>query len=181
MKTTILVAAALVLGATFSSAQTAKKIDDNNGFKNYKLGTRYQLVYGAKAKQTDGSDLVKVPAMNQKIGDIPVTSIDLVYVNDILSRILVHFEPQQNAKLLEACKNSFGGPEDISETSRTGTNQVNHYVWKGTKVKMEYVYSYPKASGSSNAVQDLHLQYTYNDYDKRVENSTKGKYSSKDF
>jgi hypothetical protein len=83
--------------------------------------------------------------------------------------------------LLEACKASFGSPQDLSETSRTGTNQVNHYMWKGNKVKMEYVYSYPKASGSSNVAESLQLVYTYNDFDKKVENSNKGKYSSKDF
>jgi hypothetical protein len=181
MKTILLVVATLMLGASFSTAQTAKKIDDNNGFKKYKLGSRYQLVYGSKAKQTDGSDLVKVPGMNEKIGDIPVTSIDLVYVSEILSRINVHFEPQHNAKLLEACKSSFGNPQDLSETSRTGSNQDNHYLWKGSKVKMEYVYSYPKASGSSNSIQSLYLTYAFNDFDKKLENSKKGKYSSKDF
>ncbi len=181
MKTIFLAVASILLGISYSDAQTAKKIDDNNGFKKYKLGSRYQLVYGAKAKQPDGSDLVHLPAMNEKIGDIPVTSVDLIYVSDLLSKIIVHFESRQNAKLLEACKGSFGNPQDLSETSRAGTNQVNHYLWKGNKVKMEYVYTYPKASGSSNAVENLQLVYAYNDYDKKVEGSNKNKYSSKDF
>jgi hypothetical protein len=180
MKTIFLIAAACLLAFSFSFAQTAKKVDENNGFKKYKLGSRYQLVYGSKMKQADGSDLVKVPAMNEKIGDIPCTSIDLVYISDVLSRIIVHFEPQQNAKLLEACKSSFG-PSTQDLSAQEGVSQVNNYAWKGGKVTMEYYYRYPKVSGSSNTVQDLHLAYSYNDYSSKLDNSKKGKYSSKDF
>ena len=183
MKTAILLIA--LVGSCLSTlqAQTSKQLDANNGFKKYKLGSKYQGVYGAKAKQADGSEIVNIGSnTREKVGDIPVSSIDLVYLNDILSKIIVHFEPHDNSKLLDALKGSFGQPSTSSSvTSNDGSTQINKNTWKGSKLNLEYFYGYPKISGSSNSFEQLRLSYTISDFSAKLENTKKGKYSAKDF
>src|SRR5205814_4327557 len=120
--------------------------------------------YRAKTKQADGSEIVTIGSYaREKVGDIAVSSIELIYLSDILSKIIVHFEPQNNSKLLDALKGSFGQPsESSSMASKDGSTQLNKYVWKGSKLNLEYFYGYPKASGSSNAFEQLRLSYSLN-------------------
>jgi hypothetical protein len=176
----------LIIACTFFStlhSQSIKQLETNNGFKKYKLGSKYQGVYGAKAKQVDGSEIVSIGSnTREKVGDIAVSSIELVYLSDILSKIIVHFEPHNNSQLLDAVKSSFGQPSTSSSTaSKDGSTQINKYTWKGSKLNLEYFYGYPKVSGSSNSMEQLRLSYSINDYSAKLENSKKGKYSAKDF
>lgn len=175
-----------------ASAQNLKKLDENNGFKKYKLGSRYLSVYGIKSKQEDGSDKVVISYVPDKIGDIPVKTIELVYLKDTLSKIIVTISPEYNPQLLEGVKNSFGTPsQDLSDNettrktkekeTRSGPTDLNRYVWKTKKINLEYYYSYPKYVGDSYSAKDLHLLYAFNDYSTRLERSKKGKSSSKDF
>ena len=175
-----------------SQAQNAKKLDDNNGFKKYKLGSKYLSVYGIKNKQEDGSDKVVISYVPDKIGDIPIKTIELVYLKDTLAKIIVNIAPEYNPQLLEGVKNSFGNPsQDLSDNettrkskekeTRSGSTDLNRYVWKTKKINLEYYYSYPKFVGDSYSSKDLHLLYALNDYTNRLERSKKGKSSAKDF
>src|SRR5258708_35696992 len=154
------------------NAQNTKQLDANNGFKKYKLGSKYQGVYGAKAKQPDGSELVTIGSYaREKVGDIPVSSIELIYLSDVLSKIIVHFEPNNNSQLLDALKGSFGQPSESSSTaSKDGSTQLNKSTWKGSKLTLEYFYGYPKVSGSSNSFEQLRLLYSINNYSAKLEN-----------
>ena len=183
MKTAILLIAVCIVFFSTLHSQTTKQLDTNNGFKKYKLGSKYQGVYGAKSKQADGSEIVAIGSnTHEKVGDIPVSSIELVYLSDILSRIIVHFEPNNNSQLLDALKGSFGQPSESSSTaSKDGSTQINKSTWKGSKLTLEYFYGYPKVSGSSNSFEQLRLLYSINNYSAKLENSKKGKYSAKDF
>src|SRR5437868_2366785 len=169
MKTAILLMATVV---TFSSlpAQSIKQLDVNNGFKKYKLGSKYQGVYGAKAKQTDGSEIVTIGSYaREQVGDIPVSSIELIYLSDILSKIIVHFEPHNSSKLLDALKGSFGQPSESSSTAtKDGSTQINKSTWKGNKMNLEYFYGSPKASGSGNSFEQLRLSYTINNFTAKL-------------
>ena len=183
----------LVTGIAFTfsaQSQTIKKLEENNGFKKYKLGSRYQSVYGIKNKQEDGSFKVVISYVPDKIGNIPVKTIELVYLKDTLAKIIVTIAPEYNPQLLEGVKNSFGSPsQDLSdnETTRksketkTGPTDLNRYVWKTKKIIMEYYYSYPKFVGDSYSAKDLHLLYAINDYSVRLERSKKGNTTAKDF
>jgi hypothetical protein len=189
----ILILISACIACTFSTqAQSIKKLDENNGFKKYKLGSRYQSVYGIKNKQEDGSFKVVIGYVPDKIGNIPVKTIELVYLKDTLAKIIVTISPEYNPQLLEGVKNSFGSPtQDLSDNettrkskdkeTRTGSSDLNRYVWKTKKINLEYFYSYPKFVGDSYSSKDLHLMYALNDYSARLERSKKGTTSAKDF
>src|SRR3982074_971164 len=91
-----------ILTTVFAQAQNLKRLEDNNGFKKYKLGTRYTSVYGMKNRTADGSDVVSIPYMGEKIADIPVQNIQLYYLSDTLAKIVVNVSPENNIKLIEA-------------------------------------------------------------------------------
>ena len=40
-------------------AQSLKNLDENNGFKKYKLGSKFVMGYGVKHKDTDGADKIE--------------------------------------------------------------------------------------------------------------------------
>src|SRR5678809_578749 len=108
------------------SAQGLKNLDDNNGFKKHKLGSRYTSLYGVKSKQEDGSEKVVINSTADKIGDIPVKTIELYYLKDTLAKIIVKVSPEYHARLIEASKNSFGIPtQNLSdnETTRKAKNE----------------------------------------------------------
>ena len=185
----------LVTGIAFTlsaQSQTIKKLEENNGFKKYKLGSRYQSVYGIKNKQEDGSFKVVISYVPDKIGNIPVKTIELVYLKDTLAKIIVTIAPEYNPQLLEGVKNSFGSPsQDLSDNentrklkdkeARSGPTDLNRYIWRTKKINLEYYYSYPKFVGDSYSAKDLHLMYAFNDYSARLERSKKGNTTAKDF
>lgn len=179
----------LISVATFS--QSTKNLDNNNGFKDFKLGSKYTSLYGVKSKDESGADKVAVSFTQEKIGDIPVKTIELFYLNDALARIVVRVSPENHAKLLEACKSIFGASsEDLCDNKATeentgvsipGNNYKDRFLWKGKLLTLEYFYSYPKISGGANQVKDLHLQYSINDYENKLKTAKKEKYSTGDF
>jgi hypothetical protein len=173
-------------------AQTLKSLETNNGFKNYKLSSKYTSLYGIKNKDEDGADKVVINYTADKIGEIPVQLIELFYLNDTLAKILVHVSPENNKKLIEACKSSFGQPTtDLSdnEATRKARNDISNYsnsyrdqyIWKPKKFSMEYYYIYPKISGSAYSARELYLNYSLNDYAQRLNRANNGNYSGKDF
>lgn len=173
-------------------AQGLIKLDDNNGFKNYKLGTRYTPSYGVKTKQDDGSDKVVVGYVTDRIGDIPVKSIELVYIRDTLATISVNVEPDYADKLVTALKNSFGDPTADSsdnEATRklkpkkgnTGSFYTDRLIWKASRIGLEYYYFYPEYSSGGGAVKSLKLIYSLNNFSLTLSKSDNSKYSSKDF
>src|ERR1700704_4334539 len=89
-----------ILFTVFVQAQNLKRLEDNNGFKKYKLGSRYTSVYGMKNKAPDGADIVSIPYMGDKIGDIPVQNIQLYYLGDTLAKIIVNVSPEYSSKLV---------------------------------------------------------------------------------
>jgi hypothetical protein len=178
-------------------SQSVKKLQENNGFKNHKLGSRYTSLYGVKAKQEDGTEKVVVNTP-ETIGSIPVESIDLIYMSDTLARIVVHVETTHSEALLNACKQSFGPyTKDISDNEKTRSlqkadsssapiessrdrNLTSAYLWIAPNLKLEYNYTYPKLTGDHYAVNRLQLIYSVANYDKRFQR-LKNKYSSSDF
>ena len=75
-------------------AQTLKSLDDNNGFKKYKLGSKFVLGTGVKYKDPEGADKVVIDYANEKIGDIPVKSIEVYYLRATLARFIVRVCPE---------------------------------------------------------------------------------------
>lgn len=179
----------LITGSVYS--QTIKNLDNNNGFKDFKLGSKYTSLYGVKSKDESGADKVIVGYTQEKIGDIPVKTIELFYLNNALARIVVRISPENHAKLLDACKSIFGAfSENLSDNKTTeentgvsipGNNYKDKYLWKGKLLTLEYFYSYPKISGGANQVKDLHLQYSINDYENKLKTAKKEEYSTGDF
>jgi hypothetical protein len=190
-KNIVLLPAVLLCMAATSFSQTIKKLQENNGFKKYKLGSKYQSVYGIKTKQEDQSDLVTISYTAEKIADIPIQRIELIYLNDTLSKIHVYIEPHQHSPLFEACKSSFGSPtKDLSDNEATrkqqnkensGSSYTDQFRWQAQKLNFEYYYLYPKIAGSSYSTKDLHLSYSLNDFTARLERAKKKKYKSSDF
>jgi hypothetical protein len=173
-------------------AQDAKSLDTKYGFKNFKLGSKYTPVFGVKSKDDSGAEKVVISRTDEKIGDIPVKSIELYYINDSLARIDVKVSPENHAKLLEACKGSFGSPgestSDNEETRKiknenltTGKYYKNQYKWKANKVNLEYFYQYPIVSGDPYSLTELYLAYSLKDYATRLKNAKKSGYTAKDF
>jgi len=194
MKTilSVLLSAALILSTSIINAQGLKGLDDKYGFKSYKLGSKYTSVNGTKGKDESGAEKVVINNTTEMIGEIPIKSIELFYLRDTLSRIEVKVSPENHAKLIEACKSSFGTPTDDfcdNEATRTKKNENlttgkyyhDQYKWKATKVTLDYYYQYPIASGDPYAVKDLYIAYSLNNYAIRLLNAKKGAYNPKDF
>ena len=183
---------ALAVLSITARAQNLKTLETNNGFKNHKLGSKYTSLYGVKSKDEDGAEKVVITYTTDKIGEIPVRRIELFYLNDTLAKILVHVSPENYTKLIEACKSSFGPPtanlsdneatrKAKNETSNSGNNYKDQYIWKPKKFSMEYFYTYPKVNGSAYSARELYLNYSLNDYTQRLKRVKNGNYSGKDF
>lgn len=181
-----------MLVTTNLQAQNLKNLENNKGFKMYKLGTKFNMGYGMKKKDASGADKVFIDYTREKIDDIPVKAIELYYLNDTLSKIIVRIPTESYIKLIDACKNSFGPPTDdlssnesTSKTKKEVANNSNNYrdeyVWKTKLFSMEYIYSYPKISGDVYGLKELYLVYSLNDFSARLQRVNKGKYTSKDF
>ena len=59
MKKSLFCIACLVIGLlmiTSMQAQSLKSLEENNGFKKYKLGSKFVLGLGIKHKDPDGAD-----------------------------------------------------------------------------------------------------------------------------
>ena len=187
----LLIATGILVSLSVQS-QGLKMLELNNGFKNYKLGSKYSSVYGIKNKDEDGADKVVISYTTEKIGEIPVQLIELFYLKDTLSKILVHVSPENHSKLLEGCNNSFGQPTtDLSDNEATrkakndntnsGNSYRDQYLWKTKNFSMEYYYIYPKVSGNAYSARELILNYSFNNFNARLQKAKKGSLSRKDF
>ena len=188
----ILPVAVLILSTSMINAQSLKNIDDKNGFKSFKLGSKYTPVNGTKVKDESGAEKVVIHRADEMIGDIPIKSIELFYLRDTLARIEVKVSPENNARLIEACKNSFGTPtadfcDNVAtrtkknENLTTGKYYRDQYKWKASKITLDYFYQYPIVSGDPYATKDLYIAYSLNNYATRLQNAKKGTYTAKDF
>jgi hypothetical protein len=179
----------VMLTATVVQAQSLKSLDDHNGFKKYKLGSKFVLGLGVKHKDEEGADKIVIDYANETIGDIPVKTIELYYLRDTLAKIIVRVSPEFHLKLIDACKNSFGQPtQDISNNEKVKLDSnvaVNSYkddyLWKTNRLRLEYFYTYPKTSDGAYGVKNLYLAYSLNDYGQRLKRVQKGVNSAKNF
>ncbi len=178
-----------VLVISNMQAQSLKNLEDNNGFKKYKLGSKFVLGLGVKHKDPEGADKIVVDYAKEVIGDIPVKAIELYYLKDTLAKIIVQVSPEYYEKLIDACKSSFGQPtKDISNNEKVKVDSIgnanyykDNYVWKATRLRMEYFYLYPKISSGAYGARNLYLTYILNDYGQRVQRVQKGINSAKNF
>ena len=192
MKKCLFCIACLILGLlmiTNLQAQSLKSLEENNGFKKYKLGSKFVLGLGIKYKDQDGADKIVISYTKDMIGDIPVQSIELYYLRDTLAKIIVRISPEYYAKLIDLCKNSFGEPtKDFSSNEKVkfdSTVSVNNfkdnYIWKANRLRLEYFYLYPKISSGAYGAKMLYLTYILNDYGQRLVRVQKGSNSAKNF
>ncbi|HET6768983.1 MAG TPA: hypothetical protein VFH08_16340, partial [Chitinophagaceae bacterium] len=166
-----------------------KSLDENNGFKKYKLGSKFVLGYGVKHKDPDGAEKIVIDYLKETIGDIPVRAVELYYLKDTLAKIIVKVSPEYHVKLIDAVKSSFGPPtQDISNNAKANFDTTfsphlykDDYLWKANRLRLEYFYSYPKISGGAYGVKNLYLAYVLNDYGQRLQRVQRGTNSAKNF
>lgn len=192
MKKCLFCIACLIIGLlmiTSMQAQSLKSLEENNGFKKYKLGSKFVLGLGIKHKDQDGADKVVISYTKDMIGDIPVQSIELYYLRDTLAKIIVRISPEYYAKLIDLCKSSFGEPtKDFSSNEKVKfdstvsvNNYKDNYIWKANRLRLEYFYLYPKISSGAYGAKMLYLTYILNDYGQRLVRVQKGSNSAKNF
>ena len=170
-------------------AQSLKSLEENNGFKKYKLGSKFVLGYGVKQKDEEGADKIIIDYANETIGDIPVKTIELYYLRDTLAKIIVRVPPNYYTKLIDAVKNSFGSPtQDVSSNEKVTLDSTlsphlykDNFLWKTGRLRMEYFYSYPKVSTGAYGVKNLYLAYVLNDYGQRLQRAKRGLNPAKNF
>jgi hypothetical protein len=149
MKLTIFRFTSLFVGLliiTNMQGQSLKSLEENNGFKKYKLSSKFVLGLGIKHKDADGADKIVIDYTKDMIGDIPVKTIELYYLKDTLAKIIVNISPEYYAKLIDACKSSFGEPtkdfsnnEKVKFDSTVSTNyNKDNYIWKANRLRLEY-------------------------------------------
>jgi len=192
MKKCLYCIACLIVGLLIIAnmqAQNLKSLEDNNGFKKYKLGSKFVLGLGIKHKDQDGADKIVIDYTKEMIGDIPIQAIELYYLRDTLAKIIVRISPEYYAKLIDLCKNSFGEPtRDFSSNEKVkfdSTVSVNsfkdNYIWKANRLRLEYFYLYPKISSGAYGAKMLYLTYILNDYGQRLARVQKGTNSARNF
>ena len=192
MKKCLYCIACLIVGLLIIAnmqAQNLKSLEDNNGFKKYKLGSKFVLGLGIKHKDQDGADKIVIDYTKEMIGDIPIQAIELYYLRDTLAKIIVRISPEYYAKLIDLCKSSFGEPtRDFSSNEKVkfdSTVSVNsfkdNYIWKANRLRLEYFYLYPKISSGAYGAKMLYLTYILNDYGQRLARVQKGTNSARNF
>jgi hypothetical protein len=178
----------ILLSVAVANGQSLKSLDDNNGFKKHKLGSKFVIGQGVKARDPEGSDKVNVGYVNESIGDIPVKAIELYYAKDTLGKIIVRISPEHYERLLNALKGAFGQPTQNftsnDKVNRDSSASVNFYKddfqWKTNRLRLNYVYAYPKTAGAYG-IRELYLVYALNDYGQRLNRAKVGASSAKNF
>src|SRR6187402_1029784 len=174
---------------TNMQAQSLKSLEENNGFKKYKLSSKFVLGLGIKYKDADGADKIVIDYTKDMIGDIPIKTIELYYLKDTLAKIIVNISPEYYEKLIDACKGSFGEPtkdfssnEKVKFDSTVSTNyNKDNYIWKANRLRLEYFYLYPKITSGAYGTRTLYLVYILNDYGQRVQRVKKGANPARNF
>ena len=177
-----------ILSTSVVNGQSLKSLDDNNGFKKHKLGSKFVIGQGVKSKDPEGSDKVNVGYVNETIGDIPVKAIELFYARDTLGKIIVRISPEYYEKLLNALKGAFGQPtqnftsnDKVNPDSSASVNfYKDDFQWKTNRLRLNYVYAYPKTAGAYG-IKELYLVYALNDYGQRLNRAKIGASSAKNF
>ncbi|MEI6816542.1 MAG: hypothetical protein WCL14_08020 [Bacteroidota bacterium] len=133
----------------FVLAQASSKLDENNGFKDYKFGDKLKGYLKMK-KFSDSyfvndQNVLRIPAKDLSIGDIPVKYVDLYFIDSLLSKIEVFLPVQYNNDLLTACKNVFGTPDSMHYKSDTSGKKedipdmiVSETYWHGAEIKLSF-------------------------------------------
>ena len=178
-----------LLVITNIQAQSLKSLEENNGFKKYKLNSKLVLGLGIKHKDADGSDKIVIDYTKDAIGDIPVKSIELYYLKDTLAKIIVNISPEYYEKLIDACKSSFGEPtrnfssnDKVKFDSTISTNYYkDNYIWRANRLRLEYFYFNPKTGSGAYGTRTLYLAYILNDYGQRLQRVQKGTNPAKNF
>lgn len=180
----------LIIGLISVYSQGIDKLQDNNGFKSYKLGTIYNHSYGEKTKFLDEIYRVIVQSKNEYIDDIPVQKVELFYIKDTLCRIILRFNRFDGYKLKNACETAFGTPtKDKSNTEATRmfnkkqekdllNGDYYSLLWLTKTFEFSYYYGLPQ--GWLDNSDNCRLVYNLNDFDKRAQRAKK-KYNSADF
>ena len=177
-----------ILFATVSNGQSLKRLDDNNGFKKHKLGSKFVIGQGVKTKDVEGADKVNVGYVNETIGDIPVKAIELYYARDTLGKIIVRISPEYYEKLLNALRGAFGQPtqnftsnDKINPDSCASVNfYKDDFQCNTNRIGINYVYAYPNTAGAYG-IKELYLVYALNDYGQRLGRAKIGASSAKNF
>ena len=170
-------------------AQSLKSLEENNGFKKYKLGSKFVIGLGMKNKDEEGADKIVIDYTKDMIGDIPVKTIELYYLKDTLSKIIVRVSPEYYQKLIEALKISFGQPtQDLSYNEKVKIDSAvsigsykDDFTWKAGRIKLQYYYTYPKTSGGAYGNKILYLAYSLNDYPQRLQRFKRASSQAKNF
>jgi len=178
-----------LLITTAAGSQSLKSLEDNNGFKKYKLGSKFVIGMGIKQKDEEGADKVIIDYTKDMIGDIPIKAIELYYLKDTLARIIVRISPEYYEKLNDAARNSFGQPtQDLSFNEKTRKDSVvgignykDEYMWKANRINLRYYYTYPIRSGGAYGNKILYLSYALNDYPQRLSRAKKVQTAAKNF
>jgi len=110
-------------------------------------------------------------------------------LRDTLAKIIVRIPPNYYTKLIDAVKNSFGSPtQDISSNEKVSLDSTvspnlykDNYLWKTSRLRMEYFYSYPKVSTGAYGVKNLYLAYVLNDYGQRLQRAKRALNPAKNF
>lgn len=142
-----------------------------------------------KTKAEDGADRLILDYTKDFIGDIPVKTIELHYLKDTLAKIIVNISPDYYEKLIEAVKSSFGQPtQDLSYNEKTKKDSAvaigtykDDYIWKASRINLQYYYNYPKTSGGAYGNKKLYLVYSLNDYSQRLQRMKRGQSAAKNF
>lgn len=179
----------VVFTATSATSQSLKSLDENNGFKKYKLGSKFVVGLGVKQKDETGADKVVIDYTKDMIGDIPIKSIELYYLKDTLSKIIVRISPEYYERLNDAARSSFGQPtQDISFNDKTRIDSAvaigtykDHFIWKAKRINLQYFYNYPRISGGAYGNKTLYLAYSLNDYGQRLQRSKRVQSAAKNF
>jgi hypothetical protein len=180
----------VILTYNICYSQSVKTLEDNNGFRQYKLGSIYSSSYGTKEKYITGVQRVTLENAIEYISDIPVNVIELFFINDSLAQIILRFKTEYGYQLKDACESAFGKAtknDSNTETTRMfdktqkkiSLNDYYSLKWLTNKFTFSYYYSLPITFGD-NLLSSCHLVYTINDYDKRVQRAKK-KVSPNDF
>jgi hypothetical protein len=70
--------------------------------------------------------------------------------------------------------------KDVSNNEKvkfdsTGSDNYfkDNYIWKATRLRLEYFYQYPKISSGAYGTRNLYLTYILNDYGQRLQRAQK--------
>jgi len=123
-----------------NNTQINKKLDEKNGFREFKLGlplTNYEAIL-TKVNSAFGGDIDKqsyhVSKFDKKIGNTQIEYIAVDFNQDLLTQIRVGVEGKENSMgLKESLLEAFGNPSDIKTSNNDET-----LIWKGKETRLDF-------------------------------------------